>query len=148
GDRRRTMMPRSAASAARGFAAAEQADEGRHKGRPADKWNIPARASRVTDLALVLFVLSPWGRKRPHTPGGQSRPKICSSLLGSGRLHLLFCFQLVVLDLVLRGPSFYLMHPRALGYLAASAGLLHLAASLKPGRAARVGIAVAIGVAV
>jgi hypothetical protein len=63
-------------------------------------------------------------------------------------LHLLFCVQLVTLDLVLRGPSFYLAHPRALGYLAASVALLHLAASLRARRAARIGIAAAIGVAV
>ncbi|MFT3776165.1 MAG: sulfatase-like hydrolase/transferase [Minicystis sp.] len=63
-------------------------------------------------------------------------------------MHLLFCLQLVALDLALRGPAFYGDHPRALGYLAASAALLHLLAAARPGRAARVAIAVAIGIAV
>lgn len=63
-------------------------------------------------------------------------------------MHLLFCLQLVVLDLVLRGPTFYAEHPRALGYLVASAALLYLLASLRLGRGARVTAAAAMGVAV
>jgi hypothetical protein len=63
-------------------------------------------------------------------------------------LHLLFCLQLVALDLALRGPAFYADHPRALGYLVASAALLHLATSIRPGRAARLAIASALGLSV
>ncbi len=46
-------------------------------------------------------------------------------------MHALFCLQLAALDLLLRGAPFYLAHPRAVGYLAASAALLHLLAALR-----------------
>lgn len=63
-------------------------------------------------------------------------------------MRLLFTLQLVALDLLLRGPRFYADHPRAIGYLVASAALLHLAASLRASRAARLAIALLIAVAV
>lgn len=63
-------------------------------------------------------------------------------------MRWLFALQLVVLDLVLRGPRFYADHPRAIGYLAASVALLHLIASLPRGRAGRIAIGAAIGLLV
>jgi hypothetical protein len=61
--------------------------------------------------------------------------------------------QLVALDIFLRGPRFYAEHPRALGYLAASAALLHLAGAwraeaTRARRTARTALALAIGLAV
>lgn len=63
-------------------------------------------------------------------------------------MHRLFWIQLVALDLALRGPAFYADHPRALGYLAASAAILHLCASARAGRGARAAISLAMGAAV
>jgi Sulfatase len=60
-------------------------------------------------------------------------------------LHLIFCLQLVVLDVALRGPAFYAVHPRAIGYLVASAAILHLVASLRSRPAGRAAAALAIG---
>jgi hypothetical protein len=60
-------------------------------------------------------------------------------------MHALFCLQLALLDLAMRGPRFYAAHPRALLHLAASAAALHLAASLRASRRARLAIAVALG---
>jgi Sulfatase len=63
-------------------------------------------------------------------------------------LSAIFCAQLVALDVALRGPAFYRAHPRALGYLAASAALLHLVASLRLRPALRAATALALGLAV
>ncbi|MFO0758721.1 MAG: sulfatase-like hydrolase/transferase [Byssovorax sp.] len=63
-------------------------------------------------------------------------------------MHLLFCLQLGLLDLLFRGPAFYLTHPRAIGYLCASAGLLHLLAALRPRRRMRALASLLIGVSV
>ena len=63
-------------------------------------------------------------------------------------MRLLFTLQLVVLDLVLRGPRFYVDHPRAIGYLVASAALLHLVASARTGRGARVALSLLIAAAI
>jgi hypothetical protein len=63
-------------------------------------------------------------------------------------LHLLFCLQLALLDVALRGGAFYVAHPRALGYLAASAAFLHLLAALRPGRPARALAAVLLALGV
>lgn len=43
----------------------------------------------------------------------------------------LFCAQLAALDVALRGPSFYLSHPRAIAYLVASIALLYLLSSTR-----------------
>ena len=45
-------------------------------------------------------------------------------------MHLLFCLQLALLDVALRGGAFYAVHPRALGYLGASVAFLHLLAAV------------------
>src|SRR5262249_55570488 len=60
----------------------------------------------------------------------------------------LLCLQLAVLDVVLRGPAFYLAHPRALFHLGASAALLHLLASLRLPLAGRLAVALLIGAGV
>lgn len=44
----------------------------------------------------------------------------------------LFCAQLAIFDLGLRGPSFYAIHPRALAFLAASGAFLFLVTELRP----------------
>ncbi len=63
-------------------------------------------------------------------------------------LRALFCAQLAALDLALRGPAFYRAHPRALGYLVASAALLRLLAALRLRPGPRAAAALALGVAV
>lgn len=63
-------------------------------------------------------------------------------------LHALFCLQLAALDVALRGPAFYLSHPRAIGWLAASVALLHLFASLRPRLALRAAAALALGLGI
>lgn len=60
----------------------------------------------------------------------------------------LFCVQLAALDLALRGAAFYAIHPRAVFHLAASAALLFLVASLRPGRAGRAVFAALFGASV
>ena len=63
-------------------------------------------------------------------------------------LHALFCLQLAALDVALRGPVFYAAHPRAVGYLVASAAFLHLVASLhlRPGLRAAAALVLGLGV--
>jgi hypothetical protein len=48
-------MPRSAASAARRFAAADEAVDARLRDAQANKRSVPARAARATEAALVSF---------------------------------------------------------------------------------------------
>jgi hypothetical protein len=66
----------------------------------------------------------------------------------SRTLHALFCLQLAALDVALRGPTFYLSHPRAVLHLVASLALLHLVASLRLGIAWRALAALLLGVGV
>jgi Sulfatase len=63
-------------------------------------------------------------------------------------LHALFCSQLAALDVALRGPGFYRVHPRAIGYLVASAAFLHLLASsrLRLGLRATTALLIGLGV--
>lgn len=60
-------------------------------------------------------------------------------------MHALFCLQLAVLEIALRGPGFYASHARAALHLVASVALLHLVASLRGSRVARVSVAVLLG---
>jgi hypothetical protein len=60
-------------------------------------------------------------------------------------MHVAFCLQLIAIEIALRGIAFYLAHPRALGYLAASAALLHLFASRSSRRPARAAVALLLG---
>jgi hypothetical protein len=63
-------------------------------------------------------------------------------------MHALFCLQLALLDLALRGPGFYEVHPRAVAHLVASMAALHLASSFRARRPARIAIALALGLVV
>jgi hypothetical protein len=60
-------------------------------------------------------------------------------------MHLAFCLQLIAIEIALRGAAFYLAHPRALGYLAASVALLHLSASRSSRKPARAAVALLLG---
>jgi hypothetical protein len=63
-------------------------------------------------------------------------------------LHALFCAQLAALDLAVRGPGFYAVHPRAAFHLLASVALLHLVASLRPRPLVRAMLSVLLGASV
>lgn len=60
----------------------------------------------------------------------------------------LFCAHLAALDVAMRGPSFYVVHPRAALHLFASAAILFLVASARPGRAARAAFGIVVGASV
>lgn len=61
--------------------------------------------------------------------------------------HVVFCAQLALLDLIVRGPGFYAANPRAALYPLASLAVLHLAATASRPRAARGAVALALGTA-
>ena len=63
-------------------------------------------------------------------------------------LRALFCWQLAALDVALRGPAFYAAHPRAAGYLVASAMLLHLLSATRLRRPFRAAAALSLGLAI
>jgi hypothetical protein len=63
-------------------------------------------------------------------------------------MHVALSAQLAALDVALRGPSFYVAHPRAVLYLVASASFLYLVASRRLAVGARVAVALLLGLGV
>ncbi len=73
---------------------------------------------------------------------------ISTPVASSAPMHALFCLQLALLDVALRGPGFYAGHPRAVLHLVASAAALHLAASLRESRALRYAVAALLALSI